>query len=133
LTNQRLVGIAYAIFALLIGFVLEQALGQVFAATGLNWLNDATLFGVEGWSYTTAIGYALAIGGAIVCWFNAKVRGVSEEVAGELRKVTWPTRKETQAATVAVVITTLVFSVILGFVDYAWAFVTEQIYRGAGL
>jgi preprotein translocase subunit SecE len=133
MTNQRLVGIAYAFFAFLIGFVLEQALGELFAGIGLNSLNDSLLFGVEGWSTTTAIAYGLGIGIAVGAWLLPRTRELSLEVAGELRKVTWPSRRETQAATVAVIITTAAFAVLLGFVNYAWAFVTRQIYAGAGL
>jgi preprotein translocase subunit SecE len=41
------------------------------------------------------------------------------EVWSELKKVHWPTRKETYAATVVVVIITLLVAVFLGLVDYA--------------
>lgn len=41
------------------------------------------------------------------------------EVWSELKKVHWPTRKETYAATVVVVIITLLLAVFLGIADYA--------------
>jgi len=41
------------------------------------------------------------------------------EVWSELKKVYWPTRKETYAATVVVVVITLIVAVFLGVADYA--------------
>jgi preprotein translocase subunit SecE len=41
-----------------------------------------------------------------------------EECWAELKKVHWPTRKETQAATVAVVIGVVIVGLYLGVVDY---------------
>jgi len=44
-------------------------------------------------------------------------RAFLEECWAELKKVHWPTRKETQGATVAVVIAVLIVSLYLGLVD----------------
>ena len=41
------------------------------------------------------------------------------EVWGELRKVHWPTRQETLAATVIVVVVVVIVSLYLGLVDWA--------------
>ncbi len=48
-----------------------------------------------------------------------RARGFVGEVWAELRKVHWPTRKETYAATMVVVVITLLIAVFLGVVDYA--------------
>lgn len=39
------------------------------------------------------------------------------EVETELKKVTWPTRKQTAASTVVVIVLVIIFSVFLGLVD----------------
>jgi preprotein translocase subunit SecE len=39
------------------------------------------------------------------------------EVKIELKKVTWPTRKQTMGSTVVVVLLVMIFSLFLGFVD----------------
>ncbi len=49
------------------------------------------------------------------------------EVWSELKKVHWPTRKETYAATIAVVVITLLVAVFLGVVDYAVSHVVRAI------
>jgi preprotein translocase subunit SecE len=41
------------------------------------------------------------------------------EVWSELKKVHWPTRKETYAATIVVVVITIIVAIFLGLVDYA--------------
>ena len=41
-----------------------------------------------------------------------------EEVKGELKKVTWPTRKETLTTGVAVVILVVIISIYLGVIDF---------------
>ena len=40
------------------------------------------------------------------------------ETIGELRKVSWPTRKEATNLTIVVLIVTLSMSALLGFLDY---------------
>ena len=44
------------------------------------------------------------------------------EVVSELRKVHWPTRQETMAATVVVIVVVLIVSLWLGMVDAAVSF-----------
>ncbi len=44
-----------------------------------------------------------------------------KETAGELRKVTWPTREEALALTRIVLIVTIVMSAILGVLDFIFA------------
>ena len=48
------------------------------------------------------------------------------EVWNELRKVHWPTRQETLAATVVVIIVVLIVSLWLGFVDGVISFVLTR-------
>jgi len=50
------------------------------------------------------------------------------EVAAELKKVTWPTPKETRQATIVVVIMTIISACVLGFFDMIWSNVTLFIY-----
>ena len=49
----------------------------------------------------------------------ARSRAFVEECWAELRKVVWPTRKETQAGTLAVIVGVAVVSLYLGVVDFA--------------
>lgn len=46
------------------------------------------------------------------------VRRYINETVGELRKVTWPTRKEAVNLTTVVLIVTVIMSALLGFLDF---------------
>lgn len=73
-----------------------------------------------------ALTMSLAVG--IVLYRNERVYGLASDVATELRKVTWPTRQETQAATIVVVVTVVIAAIILGAFDAVWSALTDTIY-----
>jgi len=52
---------------------------------------------------------------------------VSLEIASELRKVSWPSFAETRAATIAVIVASIIAAVLLGLFDVLWQFVTDKI------
>ncbi len=49
------------------------------------------------------------------------------EVWSELKKVHWPARKETYAATIIVIVITLIVAIFLGVVDYAISHVVRVV------
>jgi preprotein translocase subunit SecE len=57
---------------------------------------------------------------------EASQQGAAEVVA-ELRKVTWPTRKETSQATVVVIVTVIIAAIFLQIFDAIWSKVTSYI------
>jgi preprotein translocase subunit SecE len=121
---KRMVVIFYVLAALAVGVFAEKVLELVFSY--VRW-NDPTIFGDE-WRLTTVLGFALAAVAAVVVWRTPKTQTVSLEIASELKKVTWPTLRETRAATLAVVLATFVAAVILGLFDYVWAAISSRIY-----
>ncbi len=75
---------------------------------------------------------AAAVGGLItgfVLYKHPKVNRFTHDVAGELSKVTWPTRKETWANTVVVVVTSIIAAIIIFLFDMAWSSITDLIYK----
>jgi preprotein translocase subunit SecE len=121
---KRIVAIFYFFAAVFLGIFLEKVLGIVFSYT--RW-NDTPIFG-EDWTLTTIVGYAVALVAAVAAWKNEKLHGVSVEIAQELQRVTWPTLRETRAATVAVVIFTFVAALLLGVFDFVWARLSALVY-----
>jgi preprotein translocase subunit SecE len=77
------------------------------------------------------VGIAVIIAGAVTlyCWRHPKINMLAKEIATELSKVTWPTRKETSAFTITVIVTTIIASTILGLFDMFWATLTGLVYR----
>ena len=49
------------------------------------------------------------------------------EVWAEMKKVHWPTRKETYAATIVVLVVTVIVSVFLGVVDFGVSHLVQWI------
>jgi len=65
---------------------------------------------------------------ATILYRNDRVHGLANEVAVELKKVTWPTAKEVRAATIVVIIMAVLSAGILFAYDAVWALLTKVIY-----
>lgn len=120
---KRIVAIAYVLAALVLGVFLEKVTALVF---GYVRVNDFEVF--SGWSLSTFIGYGVAAVAAIVGWRVPRTQTVSLEVALELRRVTWPSVRETRAATVAVIVASAIAAVILGLFDFVWSWLSSHVY-----
>ena len=107
--------------------VFLRPLGLRLLAFSYARVNDFQILG-EGWSLSTVIGFAVAAVAAVVVWRIPKTQTASLEVALELRRVTWPTLRETRAATVAVIVASFVAAIILGGFDAVWAWLSSHIY-----
>jgi preprotein translocase subunit SecE len=71
---------------------------------------------------------AIAVVAGIGLYRNDRVYTLANEVAGELKKVTWPTAKEIRTATMVVVVMSIISAVILGVFDLVWTNLTELVY-----
>ena len=109
----------------------------MFAVAGLvvAWL--LAKCGDWAWGYFGGKPNAFIVGGAafviagtatVIAWRNEMVFGLASEVAGELRKVSWPSRREVLQSTIVVIMTTIIASGFLGIFDAMWSWVTRQIY-----
>jgi len=61
-------------------------------------------------------------------YFKPEVRTWADEVAEQLNKVKWPTRKEVSQNTVVVMVATAIITTYLTLLDRFWGFVTNLIY-----
>src|SRR5258707_13769005 len=66
---------------------------------------------------------------ALVAYRNERVFASIVDVTRELEKVPWPTRKETSAATIVVLVTVLISALVLSGFDAIWAFFTNWFLR----
>jgi len=69
----------------------------------------------------------LAVG--LILYRNEKSNRLVTEVVSELAKVTWPSRKETYASTIVVVVTSLIAAAIVGSFDFVWSAITDLLYK----
>jgi len=74
------------------------------------------------------VGFVAAVVITLRYWRNKETFTKAQDIMMELMKVTWPTRKETSAATVVVIITVIIFSIFLGLFDMLWSWATSIIY-----
>src|ERR1700742_4625177 len=115
---NKFVHLTYALAGLLAAFVLSRA---------TDWA----------WSYfakpndLVVNGLALLVAGtaAVVAYRNEKVYSSVVDITRELEKVTWPTRKETSAATIVVIVTVVIAAGILSTFDAIWSFFTNWFLR----
>jgi preprotein translocase subunit SecE len=69
---------------------------------------------------------ALIVG--VSMYRSDRIYGLANEVASELKKVTWPTAKEVRTATLVVIVMAIVSALILGIFDFVWSNLTELVY-----
>lgn len=79
------------------------------------------------WVVLAVAGF-VGFAGAVYAYRHPVVNSLATETLGELAKVTWPTRKETTAATLVVVVVSVVAAVVLGVYDAFWSWLTDLIY-----
>ena len=60
-----------------------------------------------------------AVMASVILYRSDRIYGLANEVAQELKKVTWPTAKEVRSATIVVIVMAVVSAVILGIFDFA--------------
>lgn len=70
----------------------------------------------------------VGVGVALHYWRRKDARQYATEVAEELSKVTWPSKKEVQNSTFIVVLTTLFATVFFALMDQFWRFITDKVY-----
>lgn len=111
---KRLVVIFLLLAGIVAGLFFEHVLGLIWARFG--WGDPVLVEGVD-WQVSTLVGYLLALGLALLVWFQPKAQAVALDIASELMKVTWPSWSETRASTVAVIVASVVAAVVLFFID----------------
>jgi preprotein translocase subunit SecE len=121
---KRYVAIFYVLAAIALAKFFEKIAELAYSYAKAN---NATVL-VEGWTYATVIGFAAAAALAVVVWRIPKTQTVSLEIALELKRVTWPSLRETRASTVAVVVASFIAAIVLGIFDFIWGRLSAMIY-----
>lgn len=119
-----LVALGFIFVSAVASFVLSHTLHWVFLNMGVI---DRPILGDQ-FTLTTLLAGVLALGTGFGTWRNARINTWVQEVVTELKKVTWPSALETRAATVVVIVTSAVVSVVLGFFDLGFNWVMEKIF-----
>ncbi len=108
-------------------FALAGLLGAIILSKAGDWA----------WSYfakpndmiVNGVALLVAVTGAVAAYRSESVFATAVDVTRELEKVTWPTRKETSAATVVVIVTVAIAAVVLSGFDLVWSFLAGWLLR----
>jgi len=121
---KRFVYGAYFAGAIAVAFVASKAISTAWHRIG-TWKPQ---IGEPHDEYVMPI--AAIIGGATAYyyWRRDKTRTYVEQVAEELSKVTWPSRKEVQNSTFVVIMTTAFATIFFALMDQFWRYVTNLVY-----
>ena len=71
-------------------------------------------------------------GGGVRGWYDNS-RSFLTEVRNEMRRVTWPSKKEVYATTLVVILTSAFFGLYLWGLDLAFGFAINWLYRQFGV
>jgi preprotein translocase subunit SecE len=115
---NKYVHLLFAIGSLILAFLLSE--------TG-KWI----------WGYFAKPNELLINGGAVLlgltigffAYRSERMFASAYDVTHELEKVTWPTRKETSAATVVVMVTVSIAALILAGFDLVWGTLANLVMR----
>jgi preprotein translocase subunit SecE len=112
-SNQSLVNFAFVMSGFL-GYYVTNSIFEVLAGT----------FGVVARLHDkVAVKHGLPVGVAVITFMilflNPKTQTWADESITELRKVVWPTRKDTIAMTTVVCVMVLLCGMALGIFDFA--------------
>jgi len=56
-----------------------------------------------------------------------RIKNYLNDVRGELKKVTWPTKNDMQKTTIAVIVLSIIFGVYLQLIDFSFRMLVERI------
>lgn len=112
-TNSKILTLCFAIVAALSGFTVHLLIKSFSAAFGIvAKMADSDLV-------RHGLPVALGLVAFVLLQFNPRILVWGDEVAIEIRKVVWPSRKDTTAMTIVVVIMVLISSLIVTGFDLA--------------
>ena len=115
--------LSFVVTAFLVIIVMSSAVAS--AITRFGWV-DASPWGLA-WlpPISTLVALTAGIGTFVALIRNRQVMMFTDEVVGELARVTWPTRDETVRASVVVIFTTIFSASLLAAYDFLWKNVAD--------
>jgi preprotein translocase SecE subunit len=121
--NKKIITVSLALLGILVGFVTHFLLE--FLAGNIGFVNRLYTNEVFSTGLPVLVGVIVFAG----LQFNRQSQEFTDGVVTELKKVVWPSQRDTGLMTVVVVITLILAGVVVGFYDSVWAYVVNMIVR----
>ncbi len=120
--NKKIVRVSFAIFCLLVGYVLERSFAYIANTAGFRNIELLNIFPMS-------VVLAVVVAVAVYIWLLTHKRffGFNTEVVAELKKVVWPGKNETVMSTLMVLVLVLITATLLWVFDLFWSFLLKQI------
>lgn len=119
--NKKIMTLSYMIGAVLVWVTVDILMTAAAAASGFMARLHANDF----------VNHGVPVVFGLVCFFvlqfNPGVSVWAEEVVVEIRKVVWPSRKDTIATTIFVVVLVLISGVLLGIFDVVSSYFVNKL------
>lgn len=114
--NKKIVRVVLAVACLLLGYLLNR--GLIYLSNVANIPNASVLD-----LFPVSVLISVVVSVATFAWTatNTTVTTFLLEVFGELKKVVWPTRKETALSTMVVIVLVFITAVVIWVLDWVWA------------
>jgi len=132
---DRYVMAGFFAVAIIGGYVLGKTTQTIWAnLASRDWFNQA-LPSLAAVSDESRITFSMVFGGVIALvlvlrtYRRPDVRTWTDEVASELMKVKWPTKKDVTNSTLVVIAASSFATLYLALLDRLWSFVTSIVYR----
>jgi preprotein translocase subunit SecE len=132
---DRYVMAGFFALAILGGYVLGKTTQTIWASlSSRDWFNRSvpSLAAVSDESRTSismVLGGVVALVLVLRTYRRPDVREWTDEVASELMKVKWPTKKDVTNSTLVVIAASSFATLYLALLDRLWSFVTSIVYR----
>jgi preprotein translocase subunit SecE len=120
-TNSKILTVSFAMGGALLALVLSLLIGVL---SGI-FSSIANLAGQD--MFRHGLPVMTGIGLFLFLQFNPRTLQWGDEVVSELRKVVWPSRKDTTAMTIVVCIMVLVSSVVVASFDFVSGYVLNNV------
>jgi len=132
---DRYVMAGFFALAILGGYVLGKTTQSIWAnLSSRDWFNQsvpllASVADEARTSISMAFGGLVALVLVLRTYRRPDVREWTDEVASELMKVKWPTKKDVTNSTLVVIAASSFATLYLALLDRLWSFVTSIVYR----
>jgi preprotein translocase subunit SecE len=134
LGTDRYVMSGFFAAGILAAYVIGKAIHGVWAdISNRDWFSRAlpavaSISDDDKTTYATIVGGIIALVVTLRTYRRPDVREWTDEVASELIKVKWPTKKDVTNSTVVVIAASAVATLYLALLDRLWSFVTSIVY-----